>query len=682
VSDRTTTTVALKAISAADAAALSSALDAAPGCDPLDTAECLLPFPSDHFTVADRASGTGRRVHLPTGQLANTSGATLDPAEWNRNDGFSPGTPILLSAPGVDLEASKLPPQGDIGASMSDDSASVVVDLDTGRRLAHWAELDSTPGPGESPMLILHGAAVFPQGHRIAVGFRHLRDASGTELEPSVAFRAYRDGLRTDVDEVEARRPEMERVFDGLGAAGVDRADLVQAWSFTIASTKDLTGRILAMRDSAFDSLGHDAPRFTVDEVQTTDLHEGIARLVKGTFQVPLFLDDGGQPGSSMTYGPDGETPVSSGTYTAEYSCQVPTKAVDGDAKARMVVYGHGLLGSHGEVENSQVAKIASTNTMVYCATDWIGMSSGDIANAVQILGDLSTFSTLVDRGEQGILNALFLARLMISPKGLGTDAAFQTASGTSLVDQREAYFDGNSQGALMGGAATAVAQDWTKAVLGVASMDYSILLSRSVDFSKYFTVLDAAYPRRVDQQLIYGLLQMLWDRIEVDGYAQHLGARPLPDTPRHQVVLDAAFGDHQVANVTVEMEARSIGAALREPALADGRHPDAEPFYGLRPPKAYPTSRSLLVYWDSGTLPAPEANITPITSPEWVQQCGTLTEDQVDESTPCHDPHEDPRRAPGTIRQKDAFFRPDGKAIDPCDGKPCTAENRENLDY
>ena len=35
-----------------------------------------------------------------------------------------------------------------------------------------------------------------------------------------------------------------------------------------------------------------------------------------------------------------------------------------------------------------------------------------------------------------------------------------------------------------MGGAATAVAQDWTKAVLGVASMDYSILLStRSVDF-------------------------------------------------------------------------------------------------------------------------------------------------------------------------------------------------------
>jgi hypothetical protein len=355
---------------------------------------------------------------------------------------------------------------------------------------------------------------------------------------------------------------------------------------------------------------------------------------------------------------------------------------VAGGTKARLVVYGHGLLGSHTEVENSQVAKIASTNAMIYCATDWIGMSSADISNAVAILNDISNFPTLADRGQQGILDTLFLARLMISDRGFATNAAFQTAAGASVVDGREAYFDGNSQGALMGGAATAVAKDWTKAVLGVASMDYSILLSRSVDFSKYFTVLDAAYPRRVDQQLVYAILQMLWDRIEVDGYAEHLTTDPLPRTPRHQVVLDAAFGDHQVANVTVEMEARSIGARIRQPALATGRHPDAKPFYGLRPPTGYPTSRSLLVYWDSGSLPPPEANVTPVSSSAWMSQCGGLDEDGVKASDPCHDPHEDPRRAPGSIRQKDAFFRPDGMIIDPCDGQPCRATNRDRLDY
>jgi hypothetical protein len=70
------------------------------------------------------------------------------------------------------------------------------------------------------------------------------------------------------------------------------------------------------------------------------------------------------------------------------------------------------------------------------------------------------------------------------------------------------------------------------------------------------------------------------------------------------------------------------------------------------------------------------------VADPVWVEQCGSLDEDGVKESTPCHDPHEDPRRAPGSIRQKDAFFRPDGKAIDPCDGEPCTAQNRAELDY
>ena len=47
-----------------------------------------------------------------------------------------------------------------------------------------------------------------------------------------------------------------------------------------------------------------------------------------------------------------------------------------------------------------------------------------------------------------------------------------------------------------------------------------------------------------------------------------------------------------------------------------------------------------------------------------------------------CADSHEDPRRAPAAIQQKDAFFRPDGKITDTCDGRPCVAPNRFSLDY
>lgn len=670
-------------LAAADAATLAAAVDAHPGCDPLDTTSCFLPFPSDYFTSADTTSSTGRRIALPAGQFANVGGTTLDPTEWNHNDGFSPGTPIVLMAAGVDVAASKLPPQGDIASSMEDASGSVIVDLTTGKRLAHWAEVDSgAPSPAKQ-LLVLHPAATYPEGHRIAVGFRHLKTVGGESIATPLAFKVYRDNLTTTIDSIESRRKDMESMFDGFAKVGASRADLEQAWSFTVASADTLAGPLLAMRDDAFKRLGTAAPAFTAEVVtDATQLNPGIGRLVKGTFDVPSYLSGAGEPGSSLVVDSKGKPKYAGYDYHAVYSCQIPQSVIDGPGKARMVVYGHGLLGSHGEVENSQVAKIATTNKMIYCATDWIGMSDSDVGNALTILGDISKFSTLVDRGEQGILNTLFLARVMIHDQGFGTNAAFRTASGASVIQGGEAYYDGNSQGSLMGGVATAVAQDWTKAELGVASMDYAILLSRSVDFSSYFAVLDKAYPDRIDQEIGYGLLQMLWDRIETDGYAQHLTTNPYPNTPKHQVVLDVAFGDHQVANVTSEMEARTIGAKIRQPALASGRHPDTKPFFGLTAPKSYPTSDSLLIYWDSGTLAPPEANITPAASDAFTAACGPLTKDQREADAKCADPHEDPRRAPGTIRQKDAFFRPDGKAIDPCDGKPCTAQLRSSLDY
>ena len=34
------------------------------GCDPIDPAACLLPFPNDFFTVADATTDTGRRVNF------------------------------------------------------------------------------------------------------------------------------------------------------------------------------------------------------------------------------------------------------------------------------------------------------------------------------------------------------------------------------------------------------------------------------------------------------------------------------------------------------------------------------------------------------------------------------------------------------------------------------------------
>jgi hypothetical protein len=94
----------------ADAVTLSAIEDviaAAPGCDPLDTRHCLLPFPSDAFTTDDPTSPSGLRVALPVaGMPTNTGGVVVDPTDWNRNDGFNPNASILTYVADLDPEAS------------------------------------------------------------------------------------------------------------------------------------------------------------------------------------------------------------------------------------------------------------------------------------------------------------------------------------------------------------------------------------------------------------------------------------------------------------------------------------------------------------------------------------------------------------------------------------------------
>jgi hypothetical protein len=211
----------------------------------------------------------------------------------------------------------------------------------------------------------------------------------------------------------------------------------------------------------------------------------------------------------------------------------------------------------------------------------------------------------------------------MLHPDGFATDPAFQDAAGQPVMDTSVLTYDGNSQGAIMGGALTAVAPDFTNAVLGVPGMNYSTLLNRSVDWEgelfdaeepglpAYSQVMYQSYPDAVEQQLVFSLIQMLWDRSESNGYAHHMTDDPYPNTPAHRVLLHVAFGDFQVANLAAEVQARTVGAAVLETALADGRHWARDPFFGL---ERFSGSHagSALVYMDSGNLVPPSGNVPP----------------------------------------------------------------------
>src|SRR5262249_31573690 len=163
-------------------------------------------------------------------------------------------------------------------------------------------------------------------------------------------------------------------------------------------------------------------------------------------------------------------------------------------------------------------------------------------------------------------------------------------------------------EGGIMGGAATAVAQDWTRAVIGVPGMNYSTLLQRSTDWDTYKAVFDPAYPDPTDHALILAMVQMLWDRGEANGYAQHLTRDPYPPTPK--VLTPGAFGDPRVANVAPEAEARSLGARAHRPALKPGRAPARHELWGIEEIGGSSFDGSALVVWDSGTPAPPNGNV------------------------------------------------------------------------
>ncbi|MGI5272206.1 hypothetical protein ACQEUU_23825 [Nonomuraea sp. CA-218870] len=626
-----------------------------PGCDPIDPAACLLPFPNDHYTVADRRTETGRRVAFPVEAMPRSAaGVPIDPAEWNRGDGFSPGSMILALVPGLDLGRSGAAPITDIGASLDRDAPIVLLDLDTGERWPYWAELDANAPEGRR-LLIVRPARNLSEGHRYAVALRDLRDGGGAPIPPGAAFAAIAGAPLPAGHELRERQRELQPVLRALRRHGVRADGLHLAWDFTVAGERDLAGRALAMRDEALGELGRHAPPYEVTAVTdlTPEQDDRIARRVEGAFRVPSYLDlPGGPPGSGLNYGADGRPARLPGNeQVATFRCEIPRVAFT--RPARPALYGHGLLGRHTEVGASNVRTMAQRHGFVFCATKWIGMADEDIPNVLATFNDMSRFHTVPDRTQQGFLNFMFLGRAMTAPDGFTAHAAFRNERGRPLLDTRaELVYDGNSQGGIFGGALVALSPDIRRGVLGVTGMNYSTLFNRSSDAAPFQAAFDRSYPDRMEQQVILALMQMLWDRGEANGYAAHMTDDPYPGTPRHRVLMQVAYGDHQVATVTAEAEARTIGARVRLPALAPGRSPDREPYWGIRGFRAAHAG-SALVVWDSGTPSPPLTNTPPMEGPHGA------------------DPHEDPRRTPAAQLQKAVFLKT-GVVADVCGAAPC----------
>ena len=268
-------------------------------CDPLDPAHCLYPFPNDHFTqeVGDHQiggverGGTGRRVNLNLLAMPrNIAGKPIDPLEWNRNDGFSPGQLLMTFIPdlGVETDNDGQPlgpvrnavPINDIGQFQDPNTAVIVIDTETGERHPIWVETDTNAGflfPPEREdfpndvetagdperALLVRPAVNFREGRRYVVALRNLENSDGNRIEAGGYFARCRD-QGPDAFSLPALTERCQQLHDQVfpaltrEMAIADNESLYLAWDFTVASTENNVARLRHMRDDAFASFHGD----------------------------------------------------------------------------------------------------------------------------------------------------------------------------------------------------------------------------------------------------------------------------------------------------------------------------------------------------------------------------------------------------------------------------------------
>lgn len=532
-------------------------------CDPLVPEFCGYPFPSNVYTVEDSKTATGRRVSFGKQFLRRN-----DSGPWDLSDGFSAGTPILTYLPGA--TDAVFGGVTNIDQSLSATSPTILIDAETGELVPHFAEIDThaITGLDLQPTMVssmLRPVVRLRDNARYIVAFRNVTDANGAVIDASPAFAALRDGTASTEPSVEARRALYEDIFTAIEAKGWARNEIQIAWDFNTASDANNTQWLLHMRDTAFQLIEQDGGVKYTMSVETDYNTDNIAFRIFGTFKVPLFMSSP-DPGALLLLGDDGMPMVNPDTPWADipFEVLIPNSA-SAETPAPIIEYGHGLFGEKEQIQSGHFLSFMNEYNYIFCATDLQGMSGPDQAPVTAALGNgkFSDAQTMWDRLHQGFLNHLVLLHMMKT--SFAQDPTFGP-----YVKADEAFYYGISQGGIMGSVVLATSPDIDRGALGVMGQPYSFLLFRSVDFEQFLAIIhlfDKDY--RLDQLLI-GMAQMLWDRVEPNGYSHHITENTLPGVNPKEVLMRDAIGDHQVTTFAGQVLARTMKAPHLTTGLRD----------------------------------------------------------------------------------------------------------------
>lgn len=528
------------------------AISVPPEANPLGTTENILPFPSSLYEVVD---GDGVRLDVPVGAFP-TNSVTMepfDPTPLARRRGWPASVTILWAVRGGADPAGFVSHRA-IADSLTDASATVLLDMTTGERVPHFAEVDANELDFfDIQAIYIRPAVRLSGGHRYAVGIRKsLRSRSGGALPITEGFRAVLDDRPTGHARLDAARPRLREAVAALEAAGIPRTDLVVAWDFTVEPDEAAIADPVAARDAALAAMGPlgENLSYTVTSDQGTINNDPrLARRIEIDFEAPAIT---GEAHAGFHRDASGKV-TAMGTMTTQAYVMIPACA-SATNKAGILLYGHGIFGGLPEVRNGEYARdLAQDGCLIVAGTPWTGMSNDDIPNALLALNDLNKGWGFGERIFQGIVNMITLEQLV---RGKLADELFVDEQGESIVDTSRVYFLGVSMGHVIGSVFMAFDPFITRGVLHVGGANWALMFERSNSWAAYGLPLKSSYDTLLDAVIMEQVLQMALQ--PADG-ATFAGVS-IPDTPEKHILMQTSLDDAAVPNVASYYHARSLG--------------------------------------------------------------------------------------------------------------------------
>lgn len=522
-------------------------------CDGADTARCLLPWPSNTFTVRDPGTATGLRVQVDPMEVA--AGDTAE--GLNRSDGFSRLSPVLTAWPAA------LDP-----ASLGDGTTGAVqlVVATPGEHLGERVPLRIVAVAPETPEAPVGAVVAYPRvplrpaTDYVAVVTDALRAQSGTVARDAWAESAL--GLRAPRSREEAEVAAYHAPSRAaLAAAQIMPTRVLRMWEFTTGSADGPRRALTSMRTQMLRALASgrvtaEFTRVTVNE--TGPVHVAVLGRLRG---LPRFT----RANNTIARDAMGNVLAVEGqTFDALFRVIIPR----GTGDYRFVMYGHGTGGTVNDsafdapiagagaskvgVQFDSLTETEVLDTLANFARMELGVEQVSSRLMQSAAGAHAILYAMLGVGEDNMPLPM-AANLREQLAGAMLGGTVNPAAGRRPMQDRVAW-TGGSLGGTMGFTIARSEPRYEGAVLNVPGAAWTHYLTFASLYRVARPVLERVYRDDVGIYNAVAMSQALWD--EVDGAAWADGP-----VARRTFLLQQSMGDPVLPGPGTEFAASSLGA-------------------------------------------------------------------------------------------------------------------------